>query len=570
MTDPYEAPEPTLGSYVAVLRRRKWWVIAVTLLGVVALVGYAHTQPKAYSADAQLLVQPDASSVVSSGAAQPITQTDVLTELQLVTSYPVKVVVAKKLGSVPNVSAAEVGQTNVISVTATAASPARAALIANAYANAFVTWQRSVTISSLAAAESQLTQQIDKIGAQAKSLESNPASAAEVTALLTQEAALKDQLAQLQVNGAVNTGGVELVTPATLPSAPSSPKPLRDAILGFVLGLLLGIGLALVVEHVDDTVYLKEEVERLAPGSRVLALVPMVSSWSKKKQAFVVTATQPNSVAGEAFRSLRTSLQFAALDAQAKVILVTSPGEDEGKSSTVANLGIVLATAGERVAIVSCDLRQPRLGQFFKLDERVGMTTVLLGQCSLEEALQPVPDIDGLSLLATGERTSDPTGVLTHHQLVGVLERLGRMFDLVLVDSPPLLPVTDAVILAQAVDATLLVVAAGQTRGKELRRATEALSLVQATTIGVVLNEVTKSTGYGYGYGKRYGYGTYTTVGVAANGNGNGNGTHASIKSSVKRKGKHAPTRASVNGRNAQPIGVGPALPMAPDERRTS
>ena len=276
-------------------------------------------------------------------------------------------------------------------------------------------------------------------------------------------------------------------------------------------------------------------------------------------------------MAGEAFRSLRTSLQFAALDAQAKVILVTSPGEDEGKSSTVANLGIVLATAGERVAIVSCDLRQPRLGQFFKLDERVGMTTVLLGQCSLEEALQPVPDIDGLWLLATGERTSDPTGVLTHHQLVGVLERLGRMFDLVLVDSPPLLPVTDAVILAQAVDATLLVVAAGQTRGKELRRATEALSLVQATTIGVVLNEVTKSTGYGYGYGKRYGYGTYTTVGVAANGNGNGNGngTHAFIKSSAKRKGKHAPTRASGNGRGAQPIGVGPVLPMAPDEWRT-
>jgi receptor protein-tyrosine kinase len=203
---------------------------------------------------------------------------------------------------------------------------------------------------------------------------------------------------------------------------------------------------------------------------------------------------------------------------------VTSPGETEGKSATVANLGVVLAGAGARVAMVSCDLRRPRIGQFFGLDEQVGLTTVLLGRCSLEEALQPVPGIEGLSILATGELPSDPTGVLGSQKLAGVLDRLRKMFDLVFLDSPPLLPVTDAVILAQAVDATLLVVAAGQTRGKDLLRATEALSLVHATPIGVVLNEVTKSTGYGYGYGygygKRYGYGGYASAGASADGKG--------------------------------------------------
>jgi receptor protein-tyrosine kinase len=268
-------------------------------------------------------------------------------------------------------------------------------------------------------------------------------------------------------------------------------------------------------------------------------------------------------VAGEAYRSLRTSLQFATLDGLARVILVTSAGEGEGKSATVANLGVVLATAGERVAVISCDLRRPRLARFFGLDEQVGLTTVLLGRCSLEEALQPVPGIDGLTILPTGERPSDPTGVLGNYQLAGVLGQLRKMFDLVLVDSPPLLPVTDAVILAQAVDTTLLVVAAGKTRGKDLRRATEALSLVHATTIGVVLNEVTKSTGYGYGYGKRYGYGEYAPTGAVAG----GNGRYASTGAVAGDNGKHASTGAAANGDGTQPIGAGS---VSPRHRRTT
>jgi capsular exopolysaccharide synthesis family protein len=551
MTDPYEAPEPTLASYLAVLRRRKWWVVAVTALGLVASLGFSLVQPKEYSASAQLLFQPGNAVVTANGSAEQITPTDVLTELQLVTSAPVKAAVARQLGNVPNVSAAEVGSTNIISVTATAANPAQAALIANTYATAFVTYQRSVTINSLTAADTQLSRQIASIAAQVKSLQSNPSAAAEVSALVNQETVLKDQLAQLQVSGAVSTGGIELVTPATAPSSPSSPKPLRDALLGFVLGLLLGIGLAFVVEHLDDAIHLKEEVERLTGGSRVLALVPMVGSWKNTAQAFAVTVTEPNSVAGEAYRSLRTSLQFATLESHARVILVTSPGATEGKSATVVNLGVVLATAGERVAVVSCDLRRPRLGQFFGLDERVGLTTVLIGRCPLQEALQPVLGIDGLTILPTGERPSDPTGVLGSQQLAWVLGQLRNMFDRVLVDSPPLLPVTDAVILSQVVDTTLLVVAAGQTRGRDLRRASEALSLVHAKTIGVVLNEVTKSTGYGYGYGygKRYGYGTYASTGAAADGDAVSSTLTAAIKGNGARPiaaagaGRHSKSR---------------------------
>ena len=534
LTDSYEAPALSLGSYLALLRRRKWWVIALAALGLVASLGYSLTQPKVYSASAQLLLQPENLLVTSN--QQPITSTDVLTELQLVTSSPVEAAVRRRLGSVPSVTAGEVGQTNVISVTATAASPARAALIANTYATAFITYQRSVTINNLTAAETQLRRQITSIAAQVKLVP--PSSVAQVNALLNEEASLKDQLAQLQLSGTAATTGIQVVTAATAPSAPTSPKPLTDAILGLLLGLLLGIGLAFAVEHLDDTIRVQEEVERLTPGTRVLAVIPMVRSWKSKDQTLVITVTEPNSVAGEAFRSLRTSLRFATLDSHVQTILVTSPGESEGKSSTAANLGVVLATSGERVVVVSGDFRRPRIGKYFNLDERVGLTTVLLGRCSLEEALQPVPGVDGLSIMATGERMSDPTGVLGSQQFAGLLEKLRQMFDLVLVDSPPLLPVTDAAILAQTVDATLLVVAAGQTRGKNLRRATEALSLVHGTLLGVVLNEVSTSTN-GYGYGKYYRY------------------------------GKYEPTEQAATGNGARPIGVGSAPFTPPDEPRT-
>ncbi len=360
MTDPNDSDAPTVGTTLGILRRRKWWVIGVTLLGLVGSLGYSLHQAKTYSASAQVLDSPANAAI--SGSASQITPTDVLTELQLVTSAPVQDAVARKLGSTPDVIAAQVGQTNVISIIANAPNPKSTALIANTYATAFVNYRQAVSNSNLTAAETQLSQQIATINAQATALGTGTAVSGEVVALLNQETTLKEQLAQLQVAG-VTGGGVAVITPATAPSAPSSPKPAHDAFLGLILGFLLGIGLALLVEQLDGTVHRKDEVERLTLGAHVLASVPVVRS--RRNRPFIVTMTKPNSMAGEAYRSLRTSLQFAALDTEARVILVTSPGEAEGKTTTVVNLGVVLAEAGQRVAIVSCDLRRPRVSQYF-------------------------------------------------------------------------------------------------------------------------------------------------------------------------------------------------------------
>ena len=246
-------------------------------------------------------------------------------------------------------------------------------------------------------------------------------------------------------------------------------------------------------------------------------------SWRKRNRAAVASSAEPTSPAAEAYRSLRTSLQFTRQAQELRTLLVTSPAAAEGKTSTLANLGAVFAQAGERVALVSCDLRRPRLGQLFGVEEQSGLTTVLLGQQTLEQALQQVPGYDCLWVLGAGPVPPNPAELLDGPKAREIFATLRENFDLVLVDSPPVLPVTDAMVLSKYADRTLLVVAAGQTKRTELQRAAERFAQANSPVVGIVLNEVTKQSGYGSGYGYGYGYGPYapdaSLVPVQANGN---------------------------------------------------
>ena len=223
----------------------------------------------------------------------------------------------------------------------------------------------------------------------------------------------------------------------------------------------------------------------------------------------MVSVSEPTSPAAESYRSLRTSLQFARQEQQLRTMVVTSPGVGEGKTSVLANLGVVFAQAGERVVLVSCDLRRPMIGEFFGLSEQVGLTSVLLGRQTLIEAVRPVPGFDRLSLLPAGPVPSNPAEMLSSARAAEVFAQLRGRFDLVLIDSPPVLPVTDAAILSRYADATLMLAAAGQTRRTDLHRAVERLDQVGSTILGIVLNKVTKQTGRYYGY--TYTYKPYPT-----------------------------------------------------------
>jgi polysaccharide biosynthesis transport protein len=498
--------EPTVRAYLQVLRKRRWLVAALTLLGLAVSLALSLTQQKQYSASAQLLVQATGSDLaLGSSQYYSVTPTDVQTELQLVTSAQVQNLVRKKLGSTPPVSAAEVGQTNVIAVTAVNPSPARAALIANAYAKAFVSSSTAATISNLAAAETQLSGQIQILSKEIGQLKSG--SAAQLSALSNQQAVLKGQLAQLQVAGAVASTGLEFVTPALAPTSPSSPKPTQDALLGLLAGLGLGVGAAFLRDSLDDTLTTSETVEQVN-GAPVLGTVPMVASWKKIENPVMVAVSDPTSPAAEAYRSLRTSLQFSRQDGNLRTLLVTSSHAREGKTATVANLGAVFAQAGERVVLVSCDLRRPRLSQSSRPANAPELSSVLAGKSSVDQALTPVAGVEGLWSLSTRSTVANPTEMLSSRYALGLFTELAERFDLVLIDSPPVLPVADAMILTSYADGVLLVVASGQTTRAELQRTTEKLAQGSTPIVGMLLNKVSTRDGYGR-YGRYGRYGSY-------------------------------------------------------------
>jgi non-specific protein-tyrosine kinase len=196
------------------------------------------------------------------------------------------------------------------------------------------------------------------------------------------------------------------------------------------------------------------------------------------------------------------------LDRPLKLIQVTSPQAGEGKTTTLANLAVVLARAGQRVVVVCCDLRKPRVHDFFGLSNEVGLTTVLLGESSLSDAVQAVAEEPNLYVLASGHEPPDPAEVLAGMRLIEVLTALQGMADVVLLDSAPVLPVADAAILATRVDGTLLVLSSGASSRKQVHRTLELLGQVDAPLIGVVLNRAKGEAEFG-GYGYAYRYGTY-------------------------------------------------------------
>jgi capsular exopolysaccharide synthesis family protein len=215
-----------------------------------------------------------------------------------------------------------------------------------------------------------------------------------------------------------------------------------------------------------------------------------------------LAVTQPTGTpAAEAYRSLRTSVRFLDVERPLRTLLVTSPTEGDGKTTTVANLGVAVARSGQRCVVVCGDLRQPRVHEHLGVAPEPGLTSLLLGEVTLDEALQAVPHATGLRVLAAGGVPPNPSELLSSDAAIQVLERVGDGVDLVLIDSPPVLPVTDALVLAQQVDGVVLVADARHTGLPEIREAYQRLEQVGAPLVGTVLNSAEGTVGsYSYGY----------------------------------------------------------------------
>jgi capsular exopolysaccharide synthesis family protein len=299
-------------------------------------------------------------------------------------------------------------------------------------------------------------------------------------------------------------GSVSVVESATTPTSPVKPRVLLNTILGVVAGLVVAAGVALLLEYLDDTV---KSAEDLTASAGLLALGTVARFRHSKAPETSLITSHSRHPAAEAYRVLRTNVQFSTLDKPSQTLVITSAHPREGKTTTVANLALVLAQAGKRVIAVDSDLRRPTLHRLFGVANSHGLTNVLLSRdSSLNGYLQPTRH-DNLAILPSGPMPPNPSELLSSPRLKTLIENLKREADVVVFDSPPALAVTDASVLAARVDGTILVVDAGRTRGAALKQAKDALTRSKTNLLGAVLNKLQRRGG-DYYYHHHYYYDT--------------------------------------------------------------
>jgi len=306
---------------------------------------------------------------------------------------------------------------------------------------------------------------------------------------------------------------VEVVEGPNLLAGPVSPKPMRNLALAGILGLLLGFALALLRERLDTSVKSVEQLDELA-GAPSLAAIAFDAT--AKKSPLLLRGSS-HSARAEALRQLRTNLQFVDVDSPRRVVVVTSAVPNEGKSSTATNLAITMAEAESRVLLLEGDLRRPRAAEYLGLEGAVGLTNVLVGQADIEEALQPWGD-GRLSVLPSGSIPPNPSELLASAGMERLLAQMRERFDVIVIDSPPLLPVTDGAVLAVRADGALLVVRHGVTTTGQVSAAVAALKAVDARLIGTVMTMVPPRGAQAAGYAGTYGYASITESERASSG----------------------------------------------------
>jgi receptor protein-tyrosine kinase len=447
-----------LRDYVAIVRLHRWLIVLSTLAVTVLALGVTVAQTPQYEATTRLFISTAASdeATLNQGGQFSIQRVQSYADLLNGDEISRRVVNRLHLDERPReltdqIEATAKLNTVILVINVTDPSAARAQVLANAVAREFVSF----------------------VG----ELETPPGKAAA-------------------------TVKATIVDAASRPSVPVSPKPLRNIALGLVLGAMLGAGLAVLRESFDSSIKSTKLLEELSGA-------PMLGAITFDPKAVdhpLITSLDPYSPRVEAFRVLRTNLQFINPGQDHKVFVVTSSLPGEGKTTTATNLAIALAEGGDQVVLLEGDLRRPKVSEYLRVAGSVGVTTVILGRVGIDGAIQSVQD--GLDVLTSGRVPPNPAELIKSEGMGDIVDKLRRKYDYVIIDAPPLLPVTDASLLATRADGAILVARYGETTHDQVAAAANRIEQVNARLIGVVLNMTPKGGAgrYGYGYGYGYGY----------------------------------------------------------------
>lgn len=296
-------------------------------------------------------------------------------------------------------------------------------------------------------------------------------------------------------NGGLSPVGLSIIKPAIAPPYPSAPNTRLNLILGLLLGFLAGLALVMIRGILDNKVRGQDDL-RLVTDAPILGAISYDQNVVKTP---LLTQSDFQTPRAESFRQLRTNLQFANVSARAKTVVVTSSLAGEGKTTTATNLAITLAQSGQNVCLIDADLRRPMVNEYLGLERNAGLTTLLIGEADVNDLLQPWGD-DNLFVLASGQIPPNPSELLGSEEMKDLVARLEVVFDSIVIDAPPLLPVTDAAVLSQHVDGVVLVVGSQKLTRHDLTKSLDALQLVGSNLLGVVLNRLPAKGPDSYSY----------------------------------------------------------------------
>lgn len=449
-----------LSDYIRILRKHWLVIVASTLVGLIAAAGFSLTRTPMYESQAVVFVQSQTGTTVGElQQGSTFAQSRITTYVSLVREPVVMNPVITELGL--NTSADELAK----SVTST--NPLNSTLI-------------EITVEN-----------------------ADPVLAADIANSLG--ASLAAAVARIDTPAGQDISPIKLtrVRDALAAFAPSSPNVPLNLALGLLVGLAVGVGIAVIRAVLDNKVRSPRDVEALTDRP----LIGAIPHDPKAKERPLILQADPRNPRAEAFRSLRTNLQFLEMEG-GHVFVVTSSIPAEGKSTTTLNLAIALADSGKRVALVDTDLRKPKVAEYLGIEGGTGLTDVLIGRARLADVLLQWGG-RSLSVLPAGKIPPNPSELLGSDRMKKLLDALSAEYDVVLCDAPPLLPVTDAAVLSRAASGAIMVVAVGRTTTQQLDGALDALETVGSKVAGVVLTMVPTKGADAYAYGHGYGYGGY-------------------------------------------------------------
>ena len=520
-----------LKQYISPLLKWWWLILGSTLVATLTSVYAVSQQPDLYQARSALMLGQAINNPNPTNQEFYLTQQLGQTYVNIANRAPVRQATMDALGLtwLPTYSVNLVPNTQLIEIVVNDTSPERAAAVSNELA-------RQIVLSSPTSAQEQEDQerqafiktQLDDLQAQikltndeilAKEAElAEMISARQISDAQSQIAALETKFRALQTNyidllyttqqGAINS--LTVFEEATVPLRPIGPDRITTVLTAAAIGFVLGAAAAFLLEYLDDTVKTPADVNKIVNLPTLAGVASFKTSDDIRSS--LITIQQPRSPSSEDYRNLRTAILFANVDENIKTILVTSPGPGEGKSVTAANLAVVMAQAGQRVLLIDADLRRPVQHKIFDRGRNLrGLTTLLfLDEFDFQNNQLPPETFfqtqqQRLMLLTSGPLPPNPAEVVGSGKMEMILDGLTEHFDYIVIDSPPVLAVTDPLVLATRTDGTVVVARASRTRREQLLQTTSRLQEVNANLLGIMLNYLSPKRGTNYYYYYHYG-----------------------------------------------------------------